>query len=256
MCLASVFFSATLNPFEYFASLLDGGDDHKTLNLDTPFPKENLAVFIDSSFSTRYRDREMSLGRLVGYVRIFSKKGNCIFFFPSYEYLEMALTAARERSPDVEILAQQRGMDDLGRREFLESFVADHPEGILAFAVLGGVFGEGIDLVGERLVAAVIVGVGLPPISDERNLMKEYYDAKFGKGFLFAYTYPGMNRVLQAAGRVIRSGEDQGTVLFAGQRFGTAGYKRLLTQEYKHAIEVSDTEQVVAALSESRLDRK
>jgi len=248
-CRSSVFFSATLTPFEYFAGLLDGGDDVRFLNLESPFPKENLSVFIDPRISTRYRDRDRSLKPLAEYVELFSGRGNCIFFFPSYAYLEMALDLVKKEKPEIEVLVQERGMDDLGRRDFLESFVADHPDGVLAFAVLGGVFGEGIDLVGERLVAAVIVGVGLPPISDERNLMKEYYDEKFGKGFLFAYNYPGMNRVLQAAGRVIRSGEDTGTVLFVGQRFGTAGYKRLFTPEYEHAVTVTAIDQVAEALS-------
>ena len=243
-CKSSVFFSATLAPFEYFTALLDGGEDVRTLNLDSPFPKENLSVFIDPRISTRYRDRDRSLKPLTEYVEIFSRKGNCIFFFPSYAYLEMTLDAVRKEKPDIEVLVQERGMDDLGRRDFLESFVADHPDGILAFAVLGGVFGEGIDLVGERLVAAVIVGVGLPAISDERNLMKEYYDERFGKGFLFAYNYPGMNRVLQAAGRVIRSDADKGTVLFVGRRFGTNGYRRLLTSEYEHAVTVTSPYQV------------
>ncbi len=245
-CWAAVFFSATLTPFDYFTSLLDGGEDVQTLSLQSPFPKENLEVFIDPRFSTRYRDREQSLDPLAEYVEAFSGRGNCIFFFPSYEYLEMVLAAVTAQKPNLEILAQRRGMDDLGRKDFLESFVADHPEGVLAFAVLGGVFGEGIDLVGERLVAVVIVGVGMPPISDEKNLMKEYYDEKFGKGFLFAYTYPGMNRVLQAAGRVIRSGTDKGTVLFAGQRFATNGYRRLLTPEYAHAVVVDEVNRVIA----------
>ncbi|MBN1686347.1 MAG: ATP-dependent DNA helicase [Spirochaetales bacterium] len=251
-CRSTVFFSATLTPFEYFTALLDGGEDAGTLNLESPFPLENLRVFIDPRFSTRYRDREMSLRPLVEYVEIFSKRGNCIFFFPSYEYLEMTLMLSRKEKPGIEILAQQRGMDDLGRRDFLASFVADHPEGVLAFAVLGGVFGEGIDLVGERLVAAVIVGVGMPPLSDEKNLMKEYFDERFGKGFLFAYTYPGMNRVLQAAGRVIRGETDKGTVLFVGQRFGTNGYRRLLTAEYQHAVTVTAQEQVAASLSKEK----
>ena len=241
-CRSTIFFSATLTPFEYFTSLLDGGEDVRTLSLESPFPKENLGVYIDSRVSTRYRDRERSLEHLTEYARTFAGKGNCIFFFPSYAYLEMTLAKLTQESSELEILVQQRGMDDLGRRDFLESFVAEHPEGVLAFAVLGGIFGEGIDLVGERLVAAVIVGVGLPPISDERNLMKEYYEARFSKGFHFAYTYPGMNRVLQAAGRVIRSPEDRGTVLFIGQRFGTEGYKRLLTPEYAHAEKVDSPE--------------
>ncbi len=250
-CKSSIFFSATLTPFEYFTALLDGGERIRVLNLDSPFPKENLCVFIDPRVSTRYRDRESSLKAIVEYVEVFSRRGNCIFFFPSYEYLEMTLDALKREKPDIEVLVQERGMDDLGRRDFLESFVADHPEGVLAFAVLGGVFGEGIDLVGERLVAAVVVGVGLPALSDERNLMKEYYDERFGKGFLFAYNYPGMNRVLQAAGRVIRSGDDKGTVLFICQRFGTAGYRRLLTPEYEHAVTVTSTDQVARALQRS-----
>ena len=251
-CRASVFFSATLTPFEYFTSLLDGGEALRTLNLDPSFPRENLSVFIDPRFSTRYRDRDRSLRPLLQYVEMFSQTGNCIFFFPSYQYLEMTLEFVGREKPDLTVLAQQRGMDDLGRRDFLLSFVADHPEGVLAFAVLGGVFGEGIDLVGERLVAAVIVGVGLPPISEERNLMKEYYEQRLGKGFLFAYTYPGMNRVLQAAGRVIRSETDKGTVLFLGQRFATNGYRRLLTAEYQHAVTVTVPDQVAGSLSKKK----
>jgi DNA excision repair protein ERCC-2 len=255
-CRAVVFFSATLTPFEYFTTVLDGAEHQATLSLDSPFPKEHLGVFLDTSVSTRYRDRERSLRSLIEYARIFAGKGNCIFFFPSYAYLAMTLAQLREVHPEIEVLAQERGLDDLGRKEFLESFVADHPEGVLAFAVLGGIFGEGIDLVGERLVAAVIVGVGLPAISNERDLIKSYYDERFGKGFSFAYTYPGMNRVLQAAGRVIRSEEDMGTVLFFGQRFGSNGYRSLLTPEFSHGITVTSHEQVQVFLEgkEQKID--
>ncbi|MBT3274713.1 MAG: ATP-dependent DNA helicase, partial [Spirochaetales bacterium] len=234
-CRAAVFFSATLTPFEYFTGLIDGGERVVTLSLDSPFPRENLGVFIDSKISTRYRDRDLTVKPIVEYVKSFYGRGNCIFFFPSYAYLEMVNNELAEKSPEYEILVQERGMDDFGRREFLEAFSAEHPDGVIAFAVLGGIFGEGIDLVGQRLVAAVIIGVGLPAITDEGNLMKLYYKEKFGNGFSFAYIYPGMNRVLQAAGRVIRSEIDTGTVLFIGQRFGTETYQKLLTPEYKSA---------------------
>jgi DNA excision repair protein ERCC-2 len=141
--------------------------------------------------------------------------------------------AFEAENPDTDIIVQTQEMSESARSEFLARFSTDNPQTLAGFAVMGGIFGEGIDLVGERLCGAVIVGVGLPGISLEKELIREYFAKRLNAGFEFAYMYPGINRVLQAAGRVIRSDEDRGVVLLIDQRFGTRRYKSLLPGEWK-----------------------
>jgi DNA excision repair protein ERCC-2 len=154
--------------------------------------------------------------------------GNYLVFFPSYQYMNMAYDEISNLNLNVEMILQTPGMSEDSRNAYLEMFNHDNPKTLVGFAVMGGIFGEGIDLKGNRLSGAVIVGVGLPGISVENELIREYFDREKNAGFDYAYLYPGINRVLQAAGRVIRSETDRGIVLLIDERYATARYRELL----------------------------
>jgi Rad3-related DNA helicase len=162
------------------------------------------------------------------------RRGNYFVYFPSYQYLNDTLQAFQIRYSSVPVLVQRPGMTEAERDAFLAAFSIEHGEMLVGFAVLGGIFGEGIDLAGERLIGAVIVGVGLPQLSVERNLIRDYFQQQNTAGFEFAYTFPGMNRVLQAIGRVIRSETDHGLVLLIDARFNETRYRRLFPAWWKY----------------------
>lgn len=234
-CRAAVLFSATLTPAGYFQSILGCGTNVGRLDLDSPFPPGNLAVFTATGISTLYRQRREScrdvtqaIGALVS-----QRPGNYLLFFPSYEYLALIREQFCGDYPDVQTLVQTTEMTESAREAFLGSFQATVTHSLVGFAVMGGIFGEGIDLKGERLTGAVVVGVGLPGIGPERELIREYFDRQQGAGFEFAYQYPGINRVLQAAGRVIRSATDRGVVLLIDQRYGQYRYRSLLPATWR-----------------------
>lgn len=232
-CRAAIFFSATLTPVGYFQEIL--GCDAATLRLDvpSPFPRAHLKVLIANGVSTTYDQRRQSVDRVVSMIRAFvsTKRGNYLCFFPSYEYLALVTDRFEDPHGHTCVLTQAREMDDTERGRFLDRFSAQNRQTLVGFAVMGGIFGEGIDLVGERLSGAVIVGVGLPGIGPERELIRSYFDGQ-AAGFDFAYRYPGVNRVLQAAGRVIRTDRDRGALLLVDRRFCHTGYRRLLPDQW------------------------
>ena len=234
---AVIFFSATMTPAGYFQDILGCAPTAVKRVIPSPFPRKNLKVFIAGNISTYYAQREQSIDRVAALIRAFihSKKGNYLCFFPSYEYMKMVVDHFAVRGGDVHILVQTREMDDVARVCFLDHFSAQNKHTLVGFAVMGGIFGEGIDLVGERLSGAVIVGVGLPAICPERDLIRSYFDGR-GAGFDFAYRYPGINRVLQAAGRVIRTDQDRGAVLLVDQRFCSPGYQGLLPVHWSTTV--------------------
>lgn len=231
---SAIFFSATLTPMAYFRQILGCESSAGLLRLASPFPKENLCVMLSDRISTRYKDRDRTRNEVADALvdLVTAHPGNYLIFFPSYKYLQMIHELFMEREPAVEIVVQTSGMSDIERETFLDRFDHDNPGTLVGFAVLGGVFGEGIDLVGDRLTGAVIVGVGLPAISPENELIRNYFERQ-DAGFEFAYLYPGINRVLQAAGRVIRSEQDRGVVYLIDERFRTARYRRLLPPEWQ-----------------------
>jgi DNA excision repair protein ERCC-2 len=159
------------------------------------------------------------------------KKGNYLCFFPSYAYMQMAVAVAEKQNWPGNLLVQTREMGDDERSRFLERFSEHNPDTLVGFAVMGGIFGEGIDLVGDRLSGAVIVGVGLPAICHERELIRDHFETR-GSGFDYAYRYPGINRVLQAGGRVIRTGQDRGVLVLVDQRFCFSDYRNLLPMHW------------------------
>lgn len=232
---AAVFFSATLLPLPYYKEVL-GSSNGKLLNLPSPFPQNNLGLFVADTISTRYNSRQQSSAAVVTLLHqmVNAKKGNYIAYFPSYSYMRQIAELFKQEHPQVQLLIQQTGMDEQEREDFLQQFTEETEEGLLGFCVLGGIFSEGVDLAGNRLIGTAIVGVGLPQIGPELDALRAYYDTAGQDGFAFAYQFPGMNKVLQAAGRVIRAEDDRGVVLLVDERFTTSRYQALFPAHWGH----------------------
>jgi DNA excision repair protein ERCC-2 len=226
---SSVFFSATLQPLDYYRQSLGGEAADPALQLPSPFPGENLCLLVHDKIQTRLLARDSSYDAIAASLEAFisGKKGNYLIYFSSYDYLRQALSRFQALQPQSRVISQTAGMTETDREQFLAAFQTENAETLVAFAVLGGLFGEAIDLVGERLIGVVIVGVGLPQINLERDLVREYWQSRGFSGFDYAYTFPGMNRVLQAVGRVIRSESDRGMVLLIDNRFAHTQYRGL-----------------------------
>ncbi len=244
-CQAAIFFSATMTPAEYFRKILGCEESTQTLILPSPFPRENLCLLIANRISTLYKQRDKTIPELTQTIlaAVTQKKGNYLLFFPSYQYMRKIHTSFTEKAPETKTILQTPGMREDEREQFIQHFSQDNRETLVGFAVMGGIFGEGIDLVGDRLTGAIIVGVGLPGICLERDLIREHFANLTGAGFEYAYLYPGINRVFQAAGRVIRSETDRGLVLLIDTRFSTFRYISLFPREW-HALKVKDTQQL------------
>lgn len=233
---ASILFSATLSPVDYFIRTLGCEDSAKRIFLESPFPQENLCLLCADGISTRYADRQRTLSEVCEMIvqTAGANPGNYLAFFPSYAYLRQAQEYLEEEYPGLPLLVQTTGMDEAARDAFLESFSESAEETLLGLCVLGGVFSEGVDLTGERLIGCIIVGVGLPQIGPELDALREYYDKTSDCGFEYAYQFPGMNKVLQAAGRVIRTENDRGVVLLIDDRFRRTDYRRLMPPHWSH----------------------
>ncbi len=243
-CRSAIFFSATLTPMTYFKKILGCNENAAVLMISSPFSGKNLTLFISDSISTFYRDREKTRHQVSQaiYTLINQKKGNYLIFFPSYEYMLMISESFKSHCPDSEIILQIPNMSESEREAFLNRYKQISSTSLVGFAVMGGIFGEGIDLVGERLSGAVVVGVGLPGISLENELIKDYFTHTHNAGFEYAYQYPGINRVFQAIGRVIRTESDRGVVLLIDRRYGTHRYRSLFPVEWR-PIRVQDQKQ-------------
>ncbi|MBM3838131.1 MAG: ATP-dependent DNA helicase [Verrucomicrobia bacterium] len=247
---AAIFFSATLSPIEYFRDAFGRDAEDAVLRLASPFPRENLRVLIADSIATDFKRRGSTVeevARAIGAVTQ-GRQGNYLVYFPSYQYLDQVRRSFVELYPGVSTLAQAPGMTEEAREAFLQAFRSDHDRTLVGFAVMGGIFGEGIDLAGERLIGAVIVGVGLPQICLERNLIRAHFDTKNGAGFDYAYVFPGMTRVCQAAGRVIRTETDRGVVLLIDIRFAERRYRELMP-DWWQPDGVGDPEEISATLN-------
>ena len=246
----AVFFSATLSPIEYQMDALLGKKDYPYLLLSSPFPKENLEVMIAPKVSVRYKDRESSYEEVAKYLKQFvsGKTGNYFVFFPSYGYLERMLPLLD--FGEAEVHAQLRGMTPKERIDFIDLFQPSPEKTHVGLLVLGGAFSEGIDLVDDRLIGVAVVGIGLPQINDETNLIKSYYDAKDNAGFEYAYKDPGMNKVLQAMGRLIRSESDRGAVLLIDDRYLHNEYRDLFLRLYSDYDVVTSPKEVKAIVKE------
>ena len=248
-CQTAIFFSATMTPMDYFKQILGCDQNAHHLILHSPFPGENLGLFISDRISTYYRHRDQTVSQVSQAISalIEQKNGNYLIYFPSYAYMQKVYHAFTADNPQTDTILQTPGMAEPKREAFLKHFSQDKLRTLVGFAVMGGIFGEGIDLVGDRLLGVGVVGVGLPGISLERELIKEYFNNALGAGFEYAYTYPGINRVLQAAGRVIRTEKDRGVVLLIDQRYARFQYKSLLREEWD-PVRAPDTRQLTDGL--------
>ncbi len=234
---STVFFSATLLPVQYYKKLLSTREDDYAVYVDSPFCQEKRCLILCRDVSSRYtRRNETEYRKIAAYIHAAAsaKTGNYMAFFPSYRLMEDVLSVYRSEfaGENVEILVQGTGMTEVQREEFLGKFQEKNDRSLVGFCVMGGIFSEGIDLAGEKLIGAVVIGTGIPQIGQERELLKEFYDKKGENGFDYAYRFPGMNKVLQSAGRVIRTREDVGVILLLDDRFCTREYEMLFPREW------------------------
>lgn len=238
--ISAVFFSATLHPMRYYKSLVSTREDDYGIYVQSPFEQKNRRILICADVSSRYTRRGYEEYRKIAeYIArmAWQKKGNYMVFFPSYRLLEDVYQIYEQEfsASWVRCICQTASMNEQEREEFLEEFKEQEKETLLGFCIMGGIFSEGIDLMGDRLIGAAVVGTGLPQVSLERELLKEYYDRQGKRGFDYAYRYPGMNKVLQAAGRVIRTKEDKGCILLMDERFLNQDYRELFPREWSDA---------------------
>ena len=242
---STVFFSATLLPVQYYKELLSGNLEDYAVYAESPFPKENRLLMVASDVSSKYtRRNRREYEKIVFYINqaVSGREGNYMVFFPSYQYLrevEAVLAAIPETERSFHWIAQETNMREQEREAFLEEFNQGQPGSLVALCVMGGVFSEGIDLKEDRLIGAIIVGTGLPMVCTEQDILKNYFDEKEKQGFDFAYQYPGMNKVMQAAGRVIRTMEDKGIILLLDERFLRTDYQMLFPREWGEYLVVN-----------------
>lgn len=236
---SAVFFSATLLPIQYYKRLLSTEKDNYAVYIDSSFDTKKRLLMNGVDVSTRYamRSREMYQRYATYILRVVkAKMGNYLIFFPSYRFMEdvyqefTQLLASDEE--EMELVIQQKHMDEEERENFLRAFEMGREKSLIGFGVLGGIFSEGIDLTNEKLIGTLIIGTGLPQVCNEREILKSYFDQKGLYGFDYAYRYPGMNKVLQAAGRVIRTEDDRGVILLLDERFQREKGKEIFPKEW------------------------
>ena len=241
---SSILFSATLTPMPYYQESIAGATDFGSLSLSSPFPKENLKVMVAPKPTTRYKERDKWYGDVASYLNTFvkAKMGNYFLYFPSYEYLEKVYPLLD--FGDADVLLQERQMGDVERSVFLAQFLPSPKKTTVGLLVLGGAFSEGIDLVDDRLIGVAVVGIGLPQVGDDTEDIRTYYEQKQGDGYAYAYLYPGMNKVFQAIGRVIRSETDKGAALLIDSRFLSSDFRPALSRLYPQMEIVMDKREI------------
>ena len=231
----SIFFSATLSPMEYYIETLGGDvENDPTLTLSSPFPKENLKIMVAPKISVKYKEREKSYDELARYIEIFvtQKVGNYFIYLPSYEYKDKIMELIH-LPEDIILHVQEKEMSDMEKEMFLDNFRPNPKETHVGIAIIGGAFSEGIDLVNDRLIGLMIVGIGLGKINYESDKIMALFDSKELNGFDYAYLYPGMNKVMQAVGRLIRSENDRGVAVLVEQRYLRKEYRDLYKKEWE-----------------------
>ncbi|MDD7305259.1 MAG: ATP-dependent DNA helicase [Peptoniphilaceae bacterium] len=239
--ISTIFFSATLSPMNFYMKVL-GASDSLKLHLPLAFDEKNFMI-LNSGISTRYKDRYNNLMDISDLIHDFvnTKEGNYFIFFPSYSYMEDLYEDYKSRYTD-DVIVQEKIMNQKQRHDFLQEFTYESKK--IGFLVLGGIFSEGVDLKGERLIGTMIISVGMPGVSDDRNLIKHHFDKYDKMGFDYSYTYPGINKVFQAAGRVIRTETDKGIIYLLDDRFLWDKYRKLYPRHWKNIIEISSKEQL------------
>ena len=234
---STVFFSATLLPIRYYKKLLSVETDDYAVYAHSPFKEANRLLVLGQDVSTKYTRRGYEMyERFAIYIKnvMQAKPGNYLVFFPSYRFMEeVRETFERYRTEEMCCMMQEQNMNEQDREAFLQEFEAEREGSLAGFCVMGGIFSEGIDLTKERLIGAMIVGTGLPQVCNEREILKQYFDRHGENGFDYAYLYPGMNKVLQAAGRVIRTEEDKGVIALLDDRFAGRRYLEIFPREWR-----------------------
>ena len=247
---SAVLFSATLSPMDYFMNVLGGDATSYKLRLASPFPPENLCLMINDRISTKFKQRAATYEQVAESISaaVLYKKGNYLAYFPSYHYMHEVYLRFKAQNPQVEVICQNSGLTEEEREAFLIRFSHNPEQTLVGFVLMGGIFGEGIDLIGDRLSGAIVVGVGLPQVCMEREILRTYYETTSRQGFEFAYLFPGMNKVLQAVGRVIRTEKDRGIVLLIDERFSKAAYKKLFPDEWKKVCNAGTVDNIIASI--------
>lgn len=236
---STIFFSATLLPIQYYKSLLSTCPDNYAVYAQTVFAREQRLLLVARDVSSKYTRRTpQEFEKIASYIyeAAQARHGNYIAFFPSYKMMEEVWDYFVQRDgvlEEMDCICQESGMDEQQREEFLRNFSEDREKSLVGFCVMGGIFAEGIDLKHEALIGVIIVGTGLPQISNEREILKDFYDRQERAGFAYAFRNPGMNKVLQAAGRVIRTSEDRGVILLLDERFLQREYQALFPREWE-----------------------
>lgn len=228
-----LYFSATLSPSSYYRELLGCREEYLDVSLPSPFPRENRLFVHIPGIKTTYAAREAYYPAVAKYIAMIirQRRGNYIAYFPSYRYLqEVAVLLSQELPGDYLLHTQEAGMTMAERENLLQRVTG--PAANIALAVMGGLLGEGVDMPGEKLVGTIIVGPGLPMVSQRQELIRDYFDLRDDSGFLYAYLIPGMLRVIQSAGRVFRTPDDRGIVVLMDDRFNQDGYRQLLPRHW------------------------
>lgn len=246
----AVLFSATLSPMSYYQSVLGGDEDSLAYRLDSPFEPEHQAILVTNYIQTTYKQRNANLANILLAIKtlVDGKVGNYLIFLPSYSYLLDVTQAFQLAYPHVKTVIQQAQMAEADRTAFLANFQPNPSKTLVGFALLGGIFSEGIDLKADRLIGVGVVSVGLPGINPETDLIRDYFDVQSHQGFAFAYQLPGLNNVFQAAGRLIRGAKDVGIILLMDQRFASPRYTNLYPRHWQHFRRLYRPEQLTAAV--------
>lgn len=246
----AVLFSATLSPMDYYQTVLGGDTESLAYQLNSPFEPQHQAILVTNYIQTTYKQRNANLANILLAIKtlVDGKTGNYLIFLPSYSYLLDVTQAFSMAYPHIKTVIQQAKMAEADRTAFLANFVADPQETLVGFALLGGIFAEGIDLKANRLIGVGVVSVGLPGINPETDLIRDYFDEQSQQGFAFAYQLPGLNNVFQAAGRLIRGSKDVGIILLMDQRFSSPRYTHLYPQHWQHFRRLYRPEQLTTAV--------
>ncbi len=251
-CHGTIMFSATLSPLYYYRSVLGGERSDDMLEIPSPFDTSQLGVVIADKVSTRFSERENTLLAVCKVIAatVSAKRGHYMIFSPSFKYSDALARAFSAKYPKIKCISQSKNMSAKEKQAFLDEFKNEDGSYLIAFCVMGGIYSEGVDLAGDILIGAVIVGVGIPALSYEREALSEYYDEKYEMGKQYSYIYPGMNRVFQAAGRVIRREDDRGVIVLIDDRFDDPIYKKSLPALWKGVKFVGEAKRIREILDE------
>ncbi|MBR5242239.1 MAG: DEAD/DEAH box helicase [Clostridia bacterium] len=251
-CRGVVYFSATLVPLEYYRATLGADRTAELLEVASPFNSEALSVSVIDKISTRYSERERTLPAVCRTIAatISVRRGNYMVFAPSFEYLEAISKAFIAKYPKLKVLVQRRDMTAAQKAEFIAEFKNNRSSYLVGFCVMGGIYSEGIDLSGDSLIGAVVVGIGMPALSYEREAIAAYFGEKYEMGKEYAYVYPGINRVLQAAGRVIRTEDDRGVIVLIDDRFDDPLWRKSTPRLWRGLKYIGDAKTLVKEIED------